>query len=155
MIKNRFKLVSFLAISFILATSISCAKEDDVTPEPVVEVDPLIVAKEKLIGKWEFVKRGIAVSGVEDLKDYAHQCASFKDNQEFKIGNSIVADVRLNTCVQATKTYSYGLKIVDGKTVFTLNDVNDYRIISLTDTELKYLSLTFDVGEITLCKKVK
>jgi hypothetical protein len=159
MLKKCFKFTSVLALSFILATTISCAKEDEekiATPEkPVVQIDPLISAKEKLVGKWDYTKRGSILNGVEDLKEYPHQCASNKDNIEFKVDNSLVAESRFANCVAGTTTNSFAIRTIGNDIVVRLNEVNDYRILSLTDTELKYISLTADVGQITLCKKIK
>jgi len=93
-----------------------------------------------IVGKWQYVKQGSNVSGVETLRDYDGNVSGCDhDFIDLKLDNTAVFgdyDSTLSPCALSTVSGSYDRG--DSKVTLTRNGVaTTYDIVNLTATELK------------------
>uniref|UniRef100_UPI00404B6E9B hypothetical protein n=1 Tax=Flavobacterium sp. TaxID=239 RepID=UPI00404B6E9B len=106
-----------------------------------------------IVGKWEYVEKGVFVDGKEVMEKYGHSSGCAKNSIEFKTNNKLVTRSYVNSAVQdceeivSTVSYSY-----DGSEITFNSEFKPYvsELIKLTATELKFK----DAKNIYTFKKV-
>lgn len=92
-----------------------------------------------IVGKWEYVEKGVFVNGKEVMEQYGHSSGCAKNSIEFKTNNKVVTRSYVNSAVQdceeivSTVSYSY-----DGAEIIFNSEFKPYEseLVKLTATEL-------------------
>lgn len=92
-----------------------------------------------IVGKWEYVQKGVVVNGKEVMQDYGHSAGCKKNSIEFKTNDKVVTKSYVNSAVQdcedvvSTVSYRY-----DGREIVFNSELEPYvsKLVKLTATEL-------------------
>ena len=114
-----------------------------------------------ILGKWEFVKSGFIVNGIENYEDWEHDCATMKDHVDFKDNGKLYDHSYDTNCVVDTDVSDY---VINGNTItvsFTaggevveevakIETLNSTTLILKSDGELEGTSYSY----VTVMKRM-
>lgn len=127
--KNK---IYFLAILvFGLGFLSSCSSDDD---------NGSGLGSNQIVGKWEYLRTGELVNGIEILEPWEHECSSKKDNVEFTSANEAFDIYHYSDCSFSTDVFQYALEGDVLKMTYTDNGTTiteTVTVVTLNSTTLK------------------